>query len=209
MSSHPDLAVADAREIVQYILSLSETKSALPLQGTLPLKDHVGKGNMGSYLLMAQYTDKGANQIEPLTARSYLTLRHPLVQIEDFDQGTIRLGTVTTEFLTYGTGIRHGSFVKFNQLDLTQLGSVRYRVMPATGGRIEVRLDQVDGPLVSTLAIGTGPGTDVKNGWQEMAAPLQSTTGKHDVFLVFVNEKEAQRNLFNLDWLYFSKDKPE
>jgi cytochrome c len=207
MSSHPDLAMADAREIVQYILSLGEQESSLPLQGTLALKDHVGKGNTGSYLLMAQYTDQGANQIEPLSARSYLTLRHPLVQIEDFDEGNIRLGTITTEFLTYGTGIRHGSFVRFNQLDLTHLESIRYRVLPGTGGRIEMRLDRVDGPLVSSLAIGAEPAADPKKGWKEMTAPLQSTKGKHDVFLVFVNEKELQRNLFGLDWLYFSNQK--
>jgi cytochrome c len=208
MSSHPDLAVADAREIVQYILSLSEQKSSLPLQGTLTLKDHVGKENTGSYLLMAQYTDKGANQIEPLSARSYLTLRHPLVQIEDFDEGNIRLGTITTEFLTYGTGIRHRSYVRFNQLDLTHLESVRYRVLPGAGGRIEMRLDGVDGPLVSSLSVGAEPAADPKKGWKEMTAPLQSTKGRHDVFLVFVNEKELQRNLFGLDWLYFSNRKP-
>jgi cytochrome c len=204
MSAHPDLAVADAREIVQYILSLSEKKSALPLQGAIPLKDHVGKGKEGSYLLMAQYTDKGANQIEPLSARSYLALRHPLVEIEDYDDGNIRLGTITTEFLTYGTNIRHNSFVKFNQLDLSHLESVRYRLQPGVGGNIEVRLDRMDGPLVSTLAIPAAPAGDPKKGWKEVSAPLKPTSGKHDVFFVFTNAKETERNLFNIDWLFFS-----
>ena len=156
-------------------------------------------------MLMAQYTDKGANQIEPLTARSHLTLRHPLVQIEDYDEGNIRLGTITTEFLTYGTNIRHHSFVKFNQLDLSHLESIRYRIQAAgAGGNIEVRLDRMDGPLVSTLAIPAAVAGDTKKGWQEVTAPLQATNGKHDLFFVFTNAKETQRNLFNLDWLYFS-----
>ncbi|MGV3502165.1 MAG: PQQ-dependent sugar dehydrogenase [Adhaeribacter sp.] len=208
MSAHPDLAPADASQIVQYILSLSAAKASLPLQGTLPLKDHLGQGTAGSYLLMAHYTDKGANQIEPLAARSYLTLRNPLVQIEDFDEGNIRLGTITTEALTYGTNVRHRSYVRFNQVDLSHLESVRYRVLPAAGGQIEMRLGRPDGPLISTLAIGSGTTTDLKKDWKEMSAPLQPTRGKHDLFLVFTNEKETQRNLFMIDWMYFTKPKP-
>ena len=208
MSAHPDLAPGDARQIVAYILSLGASNKSLPLQGSLSLKDHIGQGTAGSYLLMAHYTDKGANQVEPLAARSYLTLRNPLVQIEDFDEGNIRLGTITTEALTYGTNVRHRSYVRFNQVDLSHLESVRYRVLPAAGGQIEMRLDAVDGPLVSTLAVGPGATADMKKDWKEMSAPLQPTRGKHDVFLVFSNEKEQQRNLFYIDWLYFTQPKP-
>jgi cytochrome c len=205
MSSHPDLSQAEAREMVGYILSMAQSGNSLPLQGSIPLKDHVGKGDEGSYLLVASYTDQGANQIEPLYTRDHLTLRNPLVQIEDFDEGNVRLGTVTTVFMTYATGIRPGSFVRFNQLDLTGVKELRYRVQAqGQGGNIEVRLGSADGPLVSTVAIPAGSVADPKDGWKGVAAPLKETQGQHDLYFVFANPAGEQKNLFNLDWVYFS-----
>ena len=207
MSAHPDLAIEDAKEIVQYVLSLGEQNKSLPLQGSLVLNEHLGKGKEGSYLLMASYTDKGANQIEPLSGRSYLALRNPLVQIEDFD-GNVKLGTFTTEFLTFGMGISSGNFVKYNHLDLTHVESIRYRLQEnGAGGLIEVRLDSVDGPIVSSLSVPAGKVEDLKTHWKEATAPLKKVEGKQDVFLVFSNEKEPRKSLFNIDWLYFSNEK--
>ncbi|QNF35660.1 PQQ-dependent sugar dehydrogenase [Adhaeribacter swui] len=204
MSSHPDLAAEDAKEIVNYILSLNQGNQSLPMQGAVTLKDHLGKGNEGSYLLMANYTDKGANKIEPLSARSYITLRNPLVQIEDYDGGNITLRTVTTEFLTYSS-VRHGNFVKFNQIDFTNLKNIKYRLFKrGVGGKIEVRLGKIDGPLVSTISIPAGQAADEKTGWTEMVASLKETKGKHDLFLIFAKEKDTSSNLFDIDWLYFS-----
>ncbi|WP_237586769.1 PQQ-dependent sugar dehydrogenase [Pontibacter russatus] len=203
MSAHPDLPVDDAKEIVRYILSLSEGSQSLPLQGSLKLKDHIGKGNEGSYLLTASYTDKGANGIEPLSTRSHISLRHPLVQLEDYDSGDVALGTVTTEFLTYGSA-RHGNYAKFSQLDLTHLKRIKYRVQQqGASGQIEVRLDSLNGPLVSTVPIPAGKAADAKKEWTEVTAPLKETKGKHDVFLVFTNKQAPQATLFHIDWLYF------
>ena len=205
MSSHPDLSRDDAAEIVKYILSLNEPDKLLPLQGLLSLNAHSGKGHEGSYLLVAQYTDKGANQMDPLSGRSHLVLRNPLVQIEDHDEGNVHLGTITTEFLTFASGIRHGSFVKFNQLDLSHIAEIRYRLQQnGAGGNIEVRLNSQDGPLISSLSIAAGREEDLKKGWKEVSAPLKETKGVHDVFFVFTNKKVPEAPLFNIDWLYFS-----
>ena len=203
MSAHPDLSVNDASEIVGYILSLSGSDKSLPLAGTVKLNDHAGKGNEGSYLLLASYTDKGANGIEPLYTQNHIALRNPLIQIEDFDEGDVRLGTVTTEFLTFATGIRNGSFVKFNDLDLTHVTQIKYRVLEqGTGGNIEVRLDSREGKLIGTLNIPAGKVQDVKTGWKEVRGKLsEKVSGKHDVYFVFANEKAEKGNLFNVDWM--------
>jgi cytochrome c len=207
MSSHPDLPPSDAKEIVRYILSLNETNNSLPMQGSIVLKDHVGKGKEGSYVLMASYTDKGAQGIEPLSARKYIALRNPLVQIEEFDEGNVRLGTITTLFMTYATGIRHNSYVKFNQFDLTHIYELTYRVRgQEAGGNIELRLDKVDGPLISTIAIPSNKIDDLKIGWKEIGARVkQKVMGIHDVYFVFTNSNEQNKNLFNVDWIYFGQ----
>jgi cytochrome c len=189
MSSHPDLSPEDARQMVGYILSLGQADTSLPLKDSLLLKEHSGKGEEGSYLLVASYTDKGANQVEPLYTRDHLTLRNPLVQIEDFDEGNVRLGTVTTLFMTYATSIRPGSFVRFNQLDLTGVKALRYRVQSqGQGGTIELRLGSREGPLVSTVAIPAGSVANPKDGWKEVVAPLKQNGGVHDLYFVFTHQ---------------------
>jgi cytochrome c len=205
MSSHPDLSVSDAREMVAYILSLSSSNQSLPLQKTLTLKEHTGKGKEGSYLLLARYTDEGANGIEPLYTQNYIALRNPLIQVEDFDEGNVRLGTVTSEFLTFATGIRHESFIKFTRLDLSQVKQLQYRILTqGAGGNIEVRIDSRQGRLISTQSIPAGRVSDLKTGWQEVRAKVnESVSGTHDVYFVFTNSKAAKQNLFNVDWIYF------
>jgi cytochrome c len=205
MSSHPDLSVTDAKEIVQYILSLANSSESLPLENTVHLKEHLGKGNDGSYLLMASYTDKGANGIEPLDARAHIALRNPLVQVEDFDEGNVRLGTITTEFLTFATGIHHKSFVKFEQIDLSHVKQFRYRLQShGVGGSIEVRLGAVEGNLISTLQVPAGKSENLKSGWKEVNTRLtEEVSGIHDVYFVFTNPRSRKQNLFNVDWIYF------
>lgn len=205
MSSHPDLPVEDAKEIVNYILSLKASNQSLPLESTIILKDHLGKGHEGSYLLMANYTDQGANGIGPLFANAHVALRNPRVEIEDFDEGNVRLGTITTVFMTFATGIRDDSFVKFNDIDLTHVRQLTYRLQSSgAGGNIEVRLDGKDGRLVSTLPVPAGKVPDLKNGWKEINTPLkENVSGTHDVYFVFSHPGGERWNLFNIDWIYF------
>ncbi|MEX1239135.1 MAG: PQQ-dependent sugar dehydrogenase [Cyclobacteriaceae bacterium] len=205
MSAHPDLSVDDAKEIVHYILSLKDSNQSLPLESTVMLKDHLGKGNEGSYLLMASYTDGGANGVEPLYANAHIALRNPLIQIEDYDDGNVRMGTITTVFLTFATGIHHERFVKFNDLDLTHVKQLKYRVQSqGIGGNIEARLDKMDGKVISILKIPGGQQKDLKNGWKEMNSKLnESVSGSHDVYFVFTNPEGKSGNLFHVDWIYF------
>lgn len=205
MSSHPELSASDANEMVAYILSLIGSDQSLPLENTLSLKEHGGKGNEGSYLLLASYTDKGANGIEPLYTQDHIALRHPLIQIEDFDEGNVRLGTVTTEFLTFATAIKNQSFVKFRNLDLSHVKQLKYRILSqGAGGNIEVRLDGRDGKLISNLNISRGKVENVKTGWREVRAKLnENVSDTHDVYFVFNNPMAEKQNLFNIDWIYF------
>jgi cytochrome c len=205
MSSHPDMPVPDATEIVQYILSLSVSEKSLPMQKTTILNEHAGKGNAGSYLLMASYTDNGANGIEPLYSYEHIALRNPLVEIEDFDEGSVRLGTITTEFLTFATAIHDNGFVRFNNIDLTHVKELRYRVQQrGVGGNVEVRLDSKSGKLVSNLKIAQGDVRDLKEGWNEVrAGMLENVSGVHDLYFVFTNPAAERQNLFHIDWIYF------
>lgn len=76
MPAHPALSVADARTVVNYILSSTDKNiSTLPLagsyKGTIPAEDN-GRGTL---IVRAAYTDKGAAPVPALTTESTVVLR--------------------------------------------------------------------------------------------------------------------------------------
>lgn len=206
MIPHPSLSKNDAAEIVNYILSLSDKPEANhSLKNAVVLKEHIGKEATGTYLLNVSYTDQGANGIEPLQSRSYITLRNPFVQAEDFDDGNVRIATYTTAALSYARAINHTTYIRFNQIDLTHIKQIKYRVEPQSGGEIELRLGNPEGPLVSTVKIPPGIAKDPQS-WKEIWSDLIDTKGLHDLYFVFKAQGERKQNLFHLDWIYFSNN---
>lgn len=206
MIPHPELSKADAEEIVNYIFSLTnKSVGKRPLKDEIILNQHIGKGIDGIYLLNASYTDRGANGIESIQSRDYITLRNPFVQAEDFDEGNVRLGTITTEFLTYAGSINHNSFIRFNSIDLSNVKQLKYRVRAQSGGLIEVRFGNKNGPLLSSIKIpGRVEGAQAR--WVEIKADLKETKGLQNIYFVFIDE-EGKKNLFDIDWIYFSNVK--
>ena len=203
MTPHPGLSDGDASAIVNYILSLSDKKEQLPLKGTLFLKEHIGKGGNGSYLLDVSYTDHGANGIEPLEDREHIILQNPLIQAEDFDVGNVRVTSTTVNAVsyTYVTGINGNSYLSFKNIDLTLVKRLKYLIHPQSGGSIELRLDKINGPLISTALIpsaNAGGST-----WKEITTSLAEMKGIHDLYFVFTDQGSEKRNLFNIDWICF------
>jgi len=203
MIPHPELSTSDAEEIVNYIFSLTnKSVKNRPLNDELVLNEHIGKGKDGHYLLNATYTDQGANGIEPLQSRDHITLRSPFVQAEDFDEGNVRLGTITTESLTYAANINHNSFIRFNAIDLVNIKQLKFRVRAQSGGFIEVRLANKSGPVISKVKVPARVAGKPAE-WIEIVADLNQTKGIQDLYFVFTDEPE-KRNLFEIDWIYFS-----
>ncbi|MGV3558511.1 PQQ-dependent sugar dehydrogenase [Larkinella arboricola] len=206
MTAHPDLPLNEAQEMVRYILALNEQQARLPMQGTLKLTEHVGKGPEGAYVLVASYKDKGANGIEPLSTSEHIVLRNPLLQTEDNDGSNVGvvIATANTGFVSYVRGITNGKYMKFNHIDLTQVTQMTYRVQPQpAGGRIELHLDSPQGPIVSTATVPGQSVKDPKTDWNNVTATVQPTTGFHDLYFVFTNTDAGHRELFFIDWLSF------
>ncbi len=204
MIPHPNLSKDDAAEIVDYILSLSDKSSIKrPISDVIELKDHVGKGNEGSYLLNVSYTDLGANGIQSLQSRNHITLRSPLVQAEDFDAGNVRIATYPTENLAYARAINHETYIRFNKIDLNLVKQMLFRVEPLAGGNIEVRIGKIDGTVIGEMEIPSAIAKDSKP-WKELNINALETKGVHDLYFVFKSKSDKKQNLFHLDWIYFS-----
>lgn len=206
MIPHPNISKDDVDEIVNYILSLSD-KSTIkrPVADEIELKDHIGKGNEGSYLLNVSYTDLGANGIQALQSRNHITLRSPWVQAEDFDSGNVRIATYPTENLAYARAINHDTYIRFNKIDLSHVKQMLFRIEPLSGGDLEVRLDSADGSLIGTIQILPAIVKDEKP-WKDLKMNILQTKGIHDVYFVFKSKSDKKQNLFHLDWVYFSNE---
>ncbi|MDQ6477377.1 PQQ-dependent sugar dehydrogenase [Dyadobacter sp. LHD-138] len=207
MPPHTDLPEQDAREIAKYILSLSEQKTQLPLQGQLKLAEHIGQGKEGAYVLQAGYTDKGANGIEPLKGSNHIVLRNPLVQMEDYEEGSanVVIATLNTGYVSSIWG-KNVKFVSFKQVDLTHISGIKIRLQQeGAGGLIEVRKGSSTGEIIGSINVPQGHVKDVKTDWKEIDVAMKPTSGIHDLYFTFSNPDKSKVGLFFLDWIYFEK----
>ncbi|GGM81912.1 family 43 glycosylhydrolase [Dactylosporangium sucinum] len=68
----------------------------------------------------------------------------------------------------------------------------------AAGGRIELRLDGVNGTLAGTCTV---PGTGGWQTWTSVTCPVTGATGTHDLYLRFTG---GSGSLFNVNWWQFT-----
>mgnify|MGYP006269605959 CR=1 FL=1 len=202
MAAHPQVSLADAQAMVQYILSLDDPAAAgqtLALQGavsTPPRRSHTG-----AYLLAATYTDGGADSLPPLSRRELLVLRHPRLQAETADLASpwARPGTWgPNRDLPVRYGLSDQAFMAYRQIDGTGLRSLRLRYLPHRGGRVSIHLDAPDGPEIGQLTLPVGP----VDTWQEARTRLRPFTGQHDLYFVF-HKPGSREEIAVLDWVEF------
>jgi arabinoxylan arabinofuranohydrolase len=96
--------------------------------------------------------------------------------------------------------IENGDWIKVKGAAFgTGATSFTARVASATaGGRIEVRLDGSNGPLVGTCTVS---GTGGWQTWSSVSCPVSGATGTHDLYLRFAG---GGGYLFNVDWWRFT-----
>lgn len=206
MTAHPQLGSADASEMVKYILTLADapvTKPSLPTKGTYT-PDPAQKNDL---VLQASYKDKGANGLPAQTGEQRLVLRNPLLAMGASNSQSkgitlFKMGTQPHP-LVIVTG--SDTYVQFNQLDLTGIKAMEFAVaipkaqLTAVGGRIEVHIDAPTGPLLGkTDELLPDPNQAPADVFKPTMAKvsLTPTTGQHDLFFVFKNEKMPKSPLF-------------
>ncbi|WPP51601.1 PQQ-dependent sugar dehydrogenase [Catalinimonas niigatensis] len=213
MAAHPQHTQEETAEMVKYILSLADEDQAIsgsmPMQGSLKLNHHHGKGEEGSYYLTVNYTDRGANDMPPLSTRKMITLRHPRVQAEAYeDFSKAERQRPNGGDFAYVSGLQNGSYLGFSDIDLTDIAAIDFHVAVAEGGTVEVRLDEPDGPKVAEVDIpARGNGREFQTFTAPVdAAPVEtkeSAASIHKLYVVFRGKEDAR--LMSLDWMYFHK----
>src|SRR6202167_1595101 len=89
------------------------------------------------------------------------------------------------------TNISSGSWTEYNNVNLGGTTSFTARVAnPNSAGTIQVRLDSPTGTLIGTCKVSVTGGSQT---WTTKSATLTSTTGTHNLYLVYSGD-------FNIEW---------
>lgn len=102
----------------------------------------------------------------------------------------------------YVSDIHNGDFIKVANVNFKNGGAKKFGASVASalrGGKIEVRIDSPEGPLVAELDV---PGTGGWEEWKYLETPVKmEEPGVHDIYFVFTGRKGPK--LFNFDYWQF------
>ncbi|GAA2377831.1 ThuA domain-containing protein [Dactylosporangium salmoneum] len=178
--------------------------------GTLPTfaEDESHGGNVFG-VISASYTDKGGpGGIPALTTVTQATIRQKKQEVEwAIDQfGTATAATADVGGGLQRNGIGSGDWIALNgTIDLTNINSLTFRTSGGSGaagtGAVEVRLDAVDGPVLTTVTIAP---TANATTYASQTFPITNPGGAHRIYLVFRPVAGGPtNNYFNLNWVEF------
>ncbi|WP_194775394.1 ThuA domain-containing protein [Pararhodonellum marinum] len=202
MPANPDLKSGDARKIVAYILSLGRRTQeipSLPASGKVdPTVDKPLSEN-GVFVLSASFTDRGGENIKPLSANNTVTLRNPVMnmgQADNLEGYSVRnfggrdLAIMPKEI---------GSF-SFSGVDLTGIKSLQIegggQEASLKGYQVEIRLGSPTGEKLGEGVFKVGEKGNQRVGPGSLKIPIKhDTAGKLvDVFVVTTPQSEDEPN---------------
>lgn len=176
MPANPDLKSSEVNALVTYILSLrQESKPSLAAKGTVDPTLGKPASPTGALVISASYTDKGGENIKPLTGSTSLVLtsNSPSLTLAGDFSGYNKMVFNGQTLLTIPAQV--GSFA-MPSIDLTGIGSVTLNM--AIQGEVtkpinfEIRQDSPTGQVVGQGVVNPGPGMQVP----QMPLPMHMAT---------------------------------
>ncbi len=201
MIPHKQHTQEEVHSMVEWIYNLRDSGGIDVVRGFVG-EIEIDDQYSGGLVLEASYTDLGAGTVPATTSSTTLRLRSRHVEAEHANllQGVTRMKSESANNGEFLGSINHNHHLRIDDTDLSVVGSVTARVASAgPGGFIEFRMDKIDGPLLAKIHVQ--PNGDWEN-WRDELADFKTTTGLHDVFVVFVKEDRADA-LMNIDSIYF------
>jgi cytochrome c len=209
MPAHPDLPESDARQIAAWIQSLAggdKVQKSLPAQGSVqPTLNKPARDN-GVLYLTASYTDKGGNNIKPLTGQTTVGLKSNKVTFEEVAN---RKGfeRIQYEGNTYMIVPKTTGWFSIDSIDLTGIKtaviSAGWQEGPEFGYAFELRLDSPDGKKLGEVTLDGVKGQ--KNGSKQLKLTLEPVAdGKlHNLYIVSKVKDPKEPNTAGLQSIQF------
>jgi cytochrome c len=200
MAAHPQLSLSDAKDMVDYILSINDTKRmSEPLSGMYKADKHKVLKS-GAYVLQASYTDKGGKVVGPISSSKSIALRLPLIKALDFDQSE-NTSKVNIEGLGDVLAANHNGYISFKNIDLKGIKQINVSAFSSEGqsygGKIELRLNSINGKLIGQATVNQNQ----KEPLNIKINPLVEVS--QNLFLVFKNSAAVDKPLFVIKDLEF------
>jgi cytochrome c len=141
-------------------------------------------------VLSAEYTDRGANGMPPITTEKTRVLRSPTLVVAEGEMSA-GVSKQSAEGVPVPITVvsRAGASVALKQIDLTGVAAVTFMTVApaqyqAKGGRIELRADSLTGALLGESE-PIAPSAEMMPAARRV--PLAATPGVHDLYIVFTN----------------------
>ncbi len=212
MAAHPDIKPKDAATMANYIMSLGqeEEKLALPTSGTYTLEVPKGKKPGGKFVLMASYTDKGADGIESLRTFSNVVLRDATMSAIDYALAENATNMKITAEMVPGLEepfdiviCNDGAHLEYEGIDLTGIGQVVMAAsapaMFASGGTFDIYLDDINSDAIYSGTINT---TMQMASAETFVIPLDGQSGVHKFIAVYKSAKEGSPVGTLMSWTF-------
>ena len=166
----------------------------------------------GAYVLRATYRDRGANAQAALENSTTLILRPYTLQAEQCDARSEGVGNYKPfgNDTTVLQELKHQAWFAFRQLDFRGIQSIVLRVgygdksNPYTGGRLEIHLGSVHGPLIGNAEFVSKNGPKMLFEEKEIRLnlpPENAVEGLPDLYFVFKNEQNQGQGVVAVDWV--------
>ena len=199
MMPHPQHSLAEAKEMVNWIFSLSKPQdnSLSGEEGDFTITEPKGytAGTPSTLLMQASYLDNGRLPLGPLQGSDLIRLRPTLLKgnAADSHQGLI-IGEKTV------THINHDAFLCYEYINLSGIKEIAVGVTSAgTGADIEIRLHSPKGKLLGKTSVLPNGSW---NQYEEQNISIQSTNEKGDIYVCFV-KPGSMGGLLNFSHLAF------
>ena len=212
MAAHPQLSKSQAVQMVEYILSLANEEKvvSLPLNGkaNFAVVPPPGPAATAAYVLTVTYDDNGANGMPSLSSTKQFVFKSPVINGLDATdlQGGVR------KLTAYGIleNVKHNSSATFSDIDLTGISKLNFVIAemgPMKGGEIEVKLDNAEGTTLGKVSFVNAPKIPVQSGvfMRPSGIEIKGVTGKHNLVLIFKNDKAGDENLFMFSQMTLAK----
>jgi len=203
MAAHPKLSVDEATQMASYIVGLKKaTKvSTLPIQGSITLDLHE-KDKWGTYVLSATYTDHGNGDVSSIQASKIIMLKPPIIEAENYHYfQDVQQQRPNGGNFAYVSEINDGSYLGFENIDLTNVGSIDLRIMAFNGGTVYLKQGGPSGSIIASQEIPSPK----ERSWELYKLDIKKNLGQNDLFVVFENSSKG-RYLMNIDQITFAKN---
>ena len=206
MSAHPDINPADLKQIVGYILALSDKtvqRKSLPASGMIVPPPNIKKGT--ALIISASYSSKGVNNVKALTDRKIL-VRIPTLHIMTGHEKMGGFHLVNKNNISFLQTNAPTSWFSIDSIDLTGISSLvinaEWEKQSESVYHFDIRLDSATGKQIGkgklTQMMGKTPASEVKY-------PLEPVTDKkfHALFITGGFENAEIPSVLNIESLEF------